>query len=144
MSRRDLDDPDFQHHAFDLWTRHGGLLAIRGDDLAALSPAALVAWSEVFGAVEQEGMTGRESMSVPGYPILKIGNVRDAAGNLKASLARVPELASDDDIRYNPETRRPVWHTDSTFRKHPPIGSVFHCRLAPDRGGETLFADMRR
>ena len=36
---------------------------------AALSPAALVAWSEVFGAVEQEGMTGRESMSVPGYPI---------------------------------------------------------------------------
>ena len=144
VSRRDLDDPDFQHHAFDLWTRHGGLLAVRGDDLAALSPAALVAWSEVFGAVEQEGMTGRESMSVPGYPILKIGNVRDAAGNLKASLARVPELASDDDIRYNPETRRPVWHTDSTFRKHPPIGSVFYCRLAPDRGGETLFADMRR
>ena len=108
VSRRDFDDPDFQHHAFDLWTRHGGLLAVRGADLAALSPAALVAWSEVFGAVEQEGMTGRESMSVPGYPILKIGNVRDAAGNLKASLARVPELASDDDIRYNPQTRRPV------------------------------------
>ena len=55
----------------------------------------------------------------------------------------MPQLRTDDDIRYNPETRRPVWHTDSTFRKHPPIGSVFHCKIAPDEGGETLFADMR-
>ena len=143
VSQRDLGDPGFQEQAFELWTRHGGLLALRGEDLATLSPDALVAWSEVFGVVEQENMTGREKVSVPGFPILKIGNVRDPAGQLTASLARVPELASDADIRYNPATRRPVWHTDSTFRKHPPIGSVFHCRLAPDRGGETLFADMR-
>ena len=53
-------------------------------------------------------------------------------------------LTSDADIQYNPETRRPVWHTDSTFRANPPIGSVFHCRQAPPEGAETLFADTRQ
>ena len=57
-------------------------------------------------------------------------------------LSVVPALGSDADVRYNPATRRPVWHTDSTFRRHPPVGSVFHCRTAPPSGGETLFADM--
>jgi len=143
VSRRDLKDATFQREAYDRWIRQGGLLTVRGNDLAAIPPEELVAWSEVFGAVEYEGMTAREGKSVKGFPILRIGNIRDEAGNLKASLSRVPQLRTDDDIRYNPETRRPVWHTDSTFRKHPPIGSVFHCKIAPDEGGETLFADMR-
>jgi taurine dioxygenase len=144
VTRRDLADPAFQAAAYDLWSSHGGLLAVRGPDLKDLSPAELTAWSEVFGAVEYKGMAAREDKMVEGFPILRIGNIRDEAGNLRAQLARVPQLRSDDDIRYNPETRRPVWHTDSTFREHPPIGSVFHCKIAPDEGGETLFADMRR
>jgi taurine dioxygenase len=143
VSRQDLLDPVFQREAFDLRTKHGGLLAVRGPELADTSPEELLTWSEVFGAVEYEGMTAREDKMVKGFPILRIGNIRDEEGNLKASLARVPQLRTDDDIRYNPETRRPVWHTDSTFREHPPIGSVFHCKQAPDEGGETLFADMR-
>ena len=143
VSRQDLSDPKFQSMAYDLWLQHGGLIAVRGADLATLLPAELEAWSAVFGVVETEGMAARESMSVEGFPILKIGNIRDQAGNLKASLARVPALRSDADIQYDPETRRPVWHTDSTFRERPPIGSVFHCRIAPAEGGETLFADMR-
>lgn len=143
VTRRDLGDPAFQQEAFDLWTRHGGLLAVRGDDLAALPPEELMAWSNVFGDVEYGNFVAREDKMVNGLPILRIGNIRDEAGNLKASLARVPQLRTDDDIRYNPETRRPVWHTDSTFRQHPPIGSVFHCKQAPETGGETLFADMR-
>ena len=98
----------------------------------------------VFGAVEQAGQTARERSMVNGFPIMRIGNVRDENGELKASLARVPQLTSDEDVRYNPATRRPVWHTDSTFREHPPIGSVFHCKQAPASGGETLFADTRR
>jgi hypothetical protein len=34
VSRADISDPAFQRQAFDLWTEHGGLLAVRGDDLA--------------------------------------------------------------------------------------------------------------
>ncbi len=143
VSRADLADPEFRREAFDLWTAHGGLLAVRGADLAETSPQELMAWSEVFGAIEYGNFVAREDKMVQGFPILRIGNIRDETGKLRASLARVPQLRTDDDIRYNPETRRPVWHTDSTFRQSPPIGSVFHCKIAPASGGETLFANMR-
>lgn len=143
VSRSDLEDPAFQQDAYDLWTRHGGLLAVRGDDLADLSPAALTAWSTVFGDIEKLTLAARADKMVEGFSILKIGNVKKPDGKPAAQLAIVPQLRSDDDIRYDPETRRPVWHTDSTFRQDPPIGSVFHCKQAPPSGGETLFADMR-
>ncbi|MCF3628304.1 TauD/TfdA family dioxygenase [Thalassospiraceae bacterium LMO-SO8] len=139
----DLADPDFQAWARGLWLDHGGLLGVRGDALADLEPEALVRWSEVFGVIEDKIQTAREDKSVAGFPILRIGNVRDKDGKMVAQLLQVPQLTSDADIRYNPETRRPVWHTDSTFRARPPVGSVFHCRKAPPEGAETLFADMQ-
>lgn len=143
VTRQDLEDSGFQREAHELWTLHGGLIAVRGADLAETSPEQLVAWSGVFGAVEEVLQTAREKVMVPGFPILRIGNTKDEAGKPKASFAKVPRLMSDADIQYNPESRRPVWHTDSTFRKQPPIGSVFHCRQAPPTGAETLFADTR-
>lgn len=143
VTPRDLEDGDFRREAFDLWLRHRGLLAVRGPALAALTPQELLAWAGVFGAVEREAMAARERAMVDGHPILRIGNVRDADGKPRAQFARVPPLRSAADIRYDPGTRRPVWHTDSTFRARPPIGSVFHCKQAPPRGGETLFADTR-
>ena len=42
VTRRDLGEPAFQRHAYDLWSRHGGLLALRGDDLTHLTPEELV------------------------------------------------------------------------------------------------------
>lgn len=139
----DLRDRQFQRKACDLWVRAGGLLVVRGESLADLSPQALIDWSQVFGEVEHQNMTARESSTVEGYPILRIGNIKDAAGKLRASFAKVPPLGGDQDVRYNPATRRPVWHTDSTFREKPPIGSVFHCKQAPPQGGDTLFANTR-
>ena len=143
VTRQDIEDSDFQRETCDLWTRHGGLIAVRGPDLAETSPEQLMAWSNVFGAVEGTKLAAREDKMVPGFPILRIGNIEDADGKPLAALAKVQPLESDADIQYNPEIRRPVWHTDSTFRKHPPIGSVFHCRQAPPEGAETLFADTR-
>tara|TARA_B100000676_G_scaffold259800_1_gene269084 strand:+ start:3993 stop:4970 length:978 start_codon:yes stop_codon:yes gene_type:complete len=142
VSLADLKSPEFQDQSLSLWHAHG-LFAVRGDELADIAPTELVDWSGVFGVVEEIAQSGRDKMMVSGYPILRIGNVRDDAGELVSSLARVPQLTSDNDIRYNPETRRPVWHTDSLFRENPPIGSVFHCKQAPSIGAETLFADMR-
>jgi taurine dioxygenase len=139
----DLRDEAFQRQAYEHWSRCGGLLAVRGAALAELTPQALLDWAQVFGAVERENQSGREASTIEGYPILRIGNIKDAAGKLRSSFAKVPVLSSDEDVRYNPETRRPVWHTDSTFRKNPPIGSAFHCKHAPPQGGETLFANTR-
>jgi taurine dioxygenase len=34
------------------------------------------------------------------------------------------------------------WHTDMTFRQHPPMGTMLRSRIIPERGGDTLFASM--
>lgn len=143
VTRQDLADKAFQLEAYETWLNCGGLIAVRGTGLRNLAPSDLVDWANVFGLVENKTQTAREDKTVPGFPILRIGNVKDHAGKPRAQFAIVPKLRDDNDMRYNPSTRRPVWHTDSTFREFPPIGSVFHCRIAPPAGGETLFADMR-
>lgn len=35
-----------------------------------------------------------------------------------------------------------VWHTDMTFRPCPPLGSILHGVVIPERGGDTLFASL--
>ncbi len=34
------------------------------------------------------------------------------------------------------------WHTDMTFRPHPPMGTMLRSRIVPSQGGDTLFASM--
>ena len=34
------------------------------------------------------------------------------------------------------------WHTDMTFRLHPPMGTMLCSRIVPERGGDTQFANM--
>ena len=143
VSREDLLRPEFKQQAHELWTEKGGLIALRGTDLTQLTSMELMNWSAYFGDVDHDNFVAREDKKVDGLPILRIGNTRDEMGKSNSNFSKVPSLRNDSDMRYNPETRRPVWHTDSTFRREPPIGSVFHCRKAPPFGGETLFADTR-
>lgn len=150
----DLADPDFQRRAYDLWLQHGGLLAVRGDDLATLTPQQVFDWARVFGQVQTELPPARQDMAVPGQPgMLRIGNVRDdASGKYVAQFTNVPRLRTDADVQYDPTTQRPVWHTDGTFQRDKPVGSVFYCRQTPPPpsahhdggGGATLFADTAR
>ena len=128
VTRSDIEDSTFQNEVHDLWTDNGGLVAVRGADLAEASPAQFMTWSSVFGVVEDASLASRQNRMVPGTPILRIGNIKDEAGNLKASFAKGVPLTSNADIQHNLETRLPVWNTDSTFRQNSPIGSVFHCR----------------
>jgi taurine dioxygenase len=34
------------------------------------------------------------------------------------------------------------WHSDMTFRLHPPIGTVLRSKVIPEAGGDTCFASM--
>ena len=34
------------------------------------------------------------------------------------------------------------WHTDMSFREHPPMGAVLCAKVVPAAGGDTLFANM--
>ena len=49
------------------------------------------------------------------------------------------QLTILENDRDNPPTIE-QWHTDMTFRTRPPLGSILHCVVAPERGGDTLFA----
>jgi taurine dioxygenase len=35
-----------------------------------------------------------------------------------------------------------AWHSDMTFRKHPPMGTVLRSRIIPAKGGDTLWSSM--
>ncbi|NNC54819.1 MAG: taurine dioxygenase [Pseudomonadales bacterium] len=37
-------------------------------------------------------------------------------------------------------TKIEAWHTDMTFRQHPPLGTVLRSRIVPERGGDTMWA----
>jgi len=52
--------------------------------------------------------------------------------------AQIAILENDD--KRPPEVN--VWHTDVTWKKEPPLGSVLHCVACPDFGGDTLWASM--
>ena len=34
------------------------------------------------------------------------------------------------------------WHSDMTFRLHPPMGTVLRSRVIPEKGGDTLWSSM--
>jgi len=34
------------------------------------------------------------------------------------------------------------WHSDMTFRAHPPMGTVLRATIIPERGGDTLWSSM--
>lgn len=138
-----LRDSAFQDEAAALWLEHG-VLAVRGEGLADLSPEEMMAWGDVFGTVDRTVAAARDKLSVAGTPILRIGNARDADGSFIAQYVEAPVVESAADVQYDPRTQRPVWHTDSVFNPNPPIGSLLHCKAAPARGGQTLFADTRR
>ncbi|MEH6582516.1 MAG: taurine dioxygenase [Halioglobus sp.] len=39
-------------------------------------------------------------------------------------------------------TKIEAWHSDMTFRQHPPLGSVLKSDIIPAKGGDTMWASM--
>jgi taurine dioxygenase len=52
-----------------------------------------------------------------------------------------PQLTILENDEANP-SKIEKWHTDMTFRQNPPIGSILHGVVIPQKGGDTLFASM--
>jgi len=53
-----------------------------------------------------------------------------------------PELIIFDHKENNPPARTDIWHTDETFKETPPMGTMLYCRIVPEIGGDTVFANM--
>ena len=57
-------------------------------------------------------------------------------------LEHLPEVMVLDNHEDNPVFSTDTWHSDETFRLDPPVGSILRCIRMPERGGDTLWADM--
>ena len=86
-----------------------------------LTPEEQIAFTAHFGSVEQHPLY--RSAILDGYPeilVLEHKNHQWVNG------------------------RNDVWHSDVTFSKKPPLGSVLYCRDITTGFGDTLFCSMRR
>ncbi len=57
------------------------------------------------------------------------------------TIADFPEITVLESTAEKP-SKIEVWHSDMTFREHPPLGSVLRSKICPPRGGDTLWASM--
>jgi len=80
-----------------------------------IEPAQHKALAQIFGPLQ----THPAYRTVEGFPEITI-------------------LEATADKPYKIDT----WHTDMTFRKNPPLGSVLRSRIIPEKGGDTLFASL--
>ena len=53
-----------------------------------------------------------------------------------------PEVITFDYTADNPPVNTDCWHSDETFRKDPPLGTILRGKIIPEKGGDTLFASM--
>jgi taurine dioxygenase len=52
-----------------------------------------------------------------------------------------PEISILESTADKP-TKIEYWHSDMTFRQHPPLATVLRAQVVPDKGGDTLWASM--
>jgi taurine dioxygenase len=58
-----------------------------------------------------------------------------------ATVDGFPEITILESTAEKP-TRIEAWHSDMTFREHPPMATFLKAVIVPERGGDTLFASM--
>jgi taurine dioxygenase len=58
-----------------------------------------------------------------------------------ATIDGFPEITILESTPEKP-TKIEAWHSDMTFREHPPLGTVLRSVITPPRGGDTLWASM--
>jgi taurine dioxygenase len=102
-----------------LWEEHGVLL-LRGQDL---SPQELIDFSAKFGELDKH-----EALAPYRHPEYKeIYVVSTIPVNGKPSPT---------------ENLGRHWHSDLSYTLTPPRGSLFHCQVVPEVGGDTMFANV--
>ena len=94
------------------------VVLFRGQDL---DPASQVAFTRLFGAVDQHPLY--RSNQIDGFPEILV--IEHKAGKFLNG-------------------RNDIWHADVTFVEAPPLGSVLHCRAGRPGFGDTLFASLVR
>ena len=88
-----------------------------------LDPKNLVNFSQNWGDLQKHIL---KQYLLQGFPeVLVVSNKKDHLGK---------GLGIEDAGRY--------WHSDVSYRKNPPMGSLLYCIDTPPIGGDTLFANQ--
>jgi len=75
---------------------------------------------------------------------LKLGK-RFGDLHLSKTISKVPGHPLVGEVRKEPDQMRNIggnWHSDHSFAAVPPMGSILVARELPNKGGDTLFANM--
>ena len=59
------------------------------------------------------------------------------------TVADFPEITILENDRNNP-SKIEEWHTDMTFKKYPPLGSILIGKIIPETGGDTMFSSLSK
>ena len=102
----------------DLFYEHQ-VIAIRGQDI---HPEGFIRFAEIFGAIEPFFISAYNHAEFP--QIYVLSNVRKDGKPIGRDGAGTH------------------WHSDSTFTEKPSSATLLHGVTVPDRGGDTLFADL--
>lgn len=119
----DLNDPLDNGIIADIravWLDHNVLL-FRDQDL---NPEAHIAFSGQFGNLDDH--RSRPDEQLPGYPEIFL----------------VTNHPREDCRPSRTRNTGRQWHTDFSYTQRPAMGSLLHCHEIPDKGGDTLFANM--
>jgi alpha-ketoglutarate-dependent 2,4-dichlorophenoxyacetate dioxygenase len=118
-----LDDQTFDQ-LMSAFNKHSVLL-FRGQHI---TDDQHVAFSRRFGELEKTGF----AIAAPNPYIYRLANVDDD-GNVLA-----PDAVKRTFLEVNAR-----WHTDSSFRAIPAMGSILYAKQVPEGEGDTGFASMR-
>ena len=116
--RRELDDADIAEIRR-LWNAHG-LVLIRGQEFALEQH---IAFSRRFGVLDLNETL--KPFRHTEHPELLVLSTIPVGGKPSVS-----------------ENVGRHWHTDLSYTTRPPLGSLFHCHVIPEVGGDTIFASM--
>ncbi|MDG2285582.1 MAG: TauD/TfdA family dioxygenase [Alphaproteobacteria bacterium] len=95
----------------------------------AITDAQQIDFAKRFGDLEIHPSLSHRSSAHP--EIYRVSNVNEAG-----------EIMAPKSTAWQYLELTWLWHTDSSFREIPSMGSILHGIEIPPKGGDTLFADM--
>ena len=119
-----MDDETFQAIR-DAWMKHL-VLAFPNQ---TLSEEQQITFSQRFGALEEHHQDIIKSRSSP--QIFRVSNVNDEGNMMPSDHPSVAQISLAQ-----------RWHTDSSYRAVPSMGSILHGIEVTKEGGETCFSNM--
>ncbi len=125
LDLRQPPDPATMRQLHDLWMRHLVLVYPSQD----IDDAQHIAFSRCFGGLEVHHQAIIRSRFLP--EIFRVSNVNDDGVLMPPDHPTVRQVALAQ-----------FWHTDSSFRTQPSIGSILHGVEISRTGGETHFTNM--